>query len=426
MKSCHSFPESASSDGACLGAADPEVMAAIDAEYARQTETLEMIASENFAPPAVLEAQGSILTNKYAEGYPGKRYYGGCANVDTVERLAIERACRLFGAEAANVQPNAGSAANMAAYFALVEFGDPVMGMDLDAGGHLTHGAKVNFSGKYYRHRGYGLNPQTELLDYDALAAAAREHKPKLIMAGYSAYPRILDFARFREIANDVGAYLVVDMAHFAGLVAGGCYPNPAPFADLVTSTTHKTLRGPRSGFVVGKQEFIKKVDRVVFPGIQGGPLMHTIAAKAVTFKLAMAPAFQRYARQICLNARTLGEQLKSEGLRLVTGGTDNHLLLVDLTSFSITGAQAQELLEQAGVTVNKNKIPFDKRIATETSGVRIGTPALTTRGMKEAEMKTIGGWIGEALRHGQDASVLSRIRGQVQELCRQFPLFKE
>jgi len=425
LKPAYSFPKSAPEEEDGLREADPEIAAAIGAEYARQTETLEMIASENFASPAVLQAQGSVMTNKYAEGYPGKRYYGGCEHVDVAETLAIERVCKLYGAEAANVQPNAGSAANMAVYFALVNFGDPIMGMDLDAGGHLTHGYKVNFSGKYYNARSYGLDPKTELIDYDALAAAAREHKPKLIMAGYSAYPRVLDFARFREIANDVGAYLVVDMAHFAGLVAGECYPNPTPYAHVVTSTTHKTLRGPRSGFVIGKKEEMKKVDRIVFPGIQGGPLMHTIAAKAVTFRLAMQPEFKVYARQICANAKTLGERLKAEGVRLVTGGTDNHLLLVDLTPLGITGMQAQTALDKAGITVNKNKIPFDKRPATEASGVRIGTPALTTRGMKEGEMKIIGGWIGETLRNVDDEAVLGVIRGQVKEMCDQFPLFQ-
>ncbi len=408
-----------------LSTVDPEISGAIDAEYRRQTETLEMIASENFASPAVLEAQGSVLTNKYAEGYPGKRYYGGCVNADIVEQLAIDRACQLFGAEAANVQPNAGSAANMAAYFALIEFGDPVMGMDLDAGGHLTHGFKVNFSGKYYNARGYGLNPETERIDYDALAEAAREHKPKLLIAGYSAYPRVLDFARFREIADEVGAWLLVDMAHFAGLVAGGAYPNPVPYADLVTSTTHKTLRGPRSGFVLGRADLIKKVDRIIFPGIQGGPLMHTIAAKAVTFKLAMEPKFKEYAAQTVANARALGEALQAEGIRLVTGGTDNHLLLLDLTPLDVTGAVAEDVLERAGITTNKNKIPFDTRKATETSGIRIGTPALTTRGMGEDDMRRIGGFIGRALKNRDDDAILGNIRGQVNEMCAHYPLFR-
>ena len=408
-----------------IRAVDPEIADAISAETHRQLETLEMIASENFVSDAVRMAQASVLTNKYAEGYPSRRYYGGCVNVDVVETLAIERACALYGAEAANVQPNAGSPANMAVYFALLEHGDPILGMDLDAGGHLTHGYKVNFSGRFYNARGYGLDRQTELIDYDELARIAREHRPRLIIAGYSAYPRILDFARFREIADEVGAMLMVDMAHFAGLVAGGVYPNPVPWADVVTSTSHKTLRGPRSGFIVGREAIIKKVNRIVFPGIQGGPLMHTIAAKAIAFKEAMTDDFKTYSRQVVDNAQALGETLQAEGVRLVTGGTDNHLLLVDLTPLNLTGARAEAGLEEAGITVNKNKIPFDERPAMETSGIRIGTPALTTRGMKQDEMRAIGALIGRALRAIDDPQALDKIRLEVKELCSHYPLFQ-
>jgi glycine hydroxymethyltransferase len=405
---------------------DPQVAEAIELEYRRQTQTLEMIASENFASEAVLEAQGCLMTNKYAEGYPGKRYYGGCGNVDIVERLAIERAKALFGAEHANVQAHSGSQANMAVYFAFLQVGETMLGMNLAHGGHLTHGSPVNFSGKFFNVVPYGVDKTTETIDYDQLAALAREHKPKLIMAGGSAYPRVIDSEKFREVADEVGALLVVDMAHFAGLVAVGLHPSPVPHADIVTSTTHKTLRGPRSGFILCKEAYAKPIDKTIFPGIQGGPLMHVIAAKAVAFGLALQPEFKHYQEQIVTNARHLGEKLVEQGLRLVSGGTDTHLLLVDLTAFGITGRQAETLLEEAGITVNKNMIPFDTRKPVETSGIRIGTPALTTRGMKEPEMEQIAVWIGLVLKHSEDESIRKRVRSEVGELCSHFPLFKE
>ncbi len=405
---------------------DPQVAGAIELEYRRQTETLEMIASENFASQAVLEAQGCLMTNKYAEGYPGKRYYGGCVNVDIVERLAIERAKALFGAEHANVQAHSGSQANMAVYFAFLEVGATMLGMNLAHGGHLTHGSPVNFSGKFFNVVSYGVDKKTETIEYDQLAALAREHKPKLIMAGGSAYPRIIDCAKFREVADEVGALLVVDMAHFAGLVAAGLHPNPVPEADIVTSTTHKTLRGPRSGFILCKEAYGKAINRMIFPGIQGGPLMHVIAAKAVAFGQALQPEFKRYQTQIVKNAKHLGERLVEQGLRLVSGGTDTHLLLVDLTAFGITGREAENLLEEAGITVNKNMIPFDTRKPMETSGVRIGTPALTTRGMKEPEMKQIALWISQVLKHPEDEAMPRRVRSEVAELCSHFPLYQE
>ncbi len=405
---------------------DPQVAGAIELEYRRQTETLEMIASENFTSQAVLEAQGCLMTNKYAEGYPGKRYYGGCVNVDIVERLAIERAKALFGAEHANVQAHSGSQANMAVYFAFLEVGATMLGMSLAHGGHLTHGSPVNFSGKFFNVVSYGVDKKTERIDYDQLAALAREHKPKLIMAGGSAYPRIIDCAKFREVANEVGALLVVDMAHFAGLVAAGLHPNPVPDADIVTSTTHKTLRGPRSGFILCKKAYAKAIDKMIFPGIQGGPLMHVIAAKAVAFGQALQPEFKPYQTQIVKNAKHLGERLVEQGLRLVSGGTDTHLLLVDLTAFGITGRQAENVLEEAGITVNKNMIPFDTRKPMEASGIRIGTPALTTRGMKEPEMKQIALWISQVLKEPENEAIRRRVQSEVAEMCSRFPLYQE
>jgi glycine hydroxymethyltransferase len=401
---------------------DPAVWEAIEGERRRQQEGLEMIASENYTSPAVLAAQGSVLTNKYAEGYPGRRYYGGCEFVDQVERLAIERAKQLFGAEFANVQPHSGAQANMAVYFACLQPGDTILAMDLAHGGHLTHGMRLNFSGKLYRVVGYTVHPETERIDFDQVARLAREHRPKLIVAGASAYPRQIDFGRFAEIARQVGALLMVDMAHIAGLVAARLHPDPVPVADFVTSTTHKTLRGPRSGFILGKEEWGQKINQAVFPGIQGGPLMHVIAAKAVAFGEALRPEFRQYARQIILNAQTLAEELLRAGFRLVTGGTDNHLILVDVTPRGLTGKLAEKALERAGITVNKNLIPFDKRPPLDPSGLRIGTPALTTRGMKEAEMRQIARWIDEVLREPDNETVLSRVREQVRELCRQFP----
>ncbi|RUM28344.1 MAG: serine hydroxymethyltransferase, partial [Aquifex sp.] len=367
---------------------DPEVFEAVVKEYERQFYNLEMIASENFTSLAVMEATGSVLTNKYAEGLPGKRYYGGCEYVDIVENLAIERAKKLFGAEHANVQPHSGSQANMAVYFAVLNPGDTIMGMDLAHGGHLTHGAKVNFSGKLYNVIHYGVNPETELIDYDQLYKLAKEHKPKLIVGGASAYPRVFDWAKMREIADEVGALFMVDMAHYAGLIAGGVYPNPVPYAQFVTSTTHKTLRGPRSGFILTTKEYAKVIDKSVFPGIQGGPLMHVIAAKAVAFKEAMTEEFKDYARQVVKNARVLAEELKKYGFKIVTGGTDSHIVLVDLRNKNIIGKDAEKALERAGITVNKNAVPFDPLPPTKTSGIRIGTAALTTRGMKEDEMR--------------------------------------
>ncbi|NPB06871.1 MAG: serine hydroxymethyltransferase [Aquificae bacterium] len=405
---------------------DPEVFQAVAKELERQFYNLEMIASENFTSLAVMEATGSVLTNKYAEGLPGKRYYGGCEFVDVVENLAIERAKKLFGAEHANVQPHSGSQANMAVYFAVLEPGDTIMGMDLAHGGHLTHGAKVNFSGKLYRVVHYGVNPKTELIDYDQLYRLAKEHKPKLIVGGASAYPRTFDWAKMREIADEVGALFMVDMAHYAGLIAGGVYPNPVPYAQFVTSTTHKTLRGPRSGFILTTKEFAKAVDKAVFPGIQGGPLMHVIAAKAVAFKEAMSDEFKAYAEQVVKNARVLAEELVRAGFRVVTGGTDSHIVLVDLRDKGITGKEAEKALEQAGITVNKNAVPFDPLPPTKTSGIRIGTAALTTRGMKEDEMRLIARWITEVLNALDDEKTQERVRAQVRELCERFPLYPE
>ncbi len=409
-----------------LKAVDPEVYQAVVNEYRRQFYHLELIASENFTSLAVMEAQGSVLTNKYAEGLPKKRYYGGCEFVDVVEELAIERAKKLFGAEHANVQPHSGSQANMAVYMAVLKPGDTIMGMDLAHGGHLTHGAKVNFSGKLYHVVYYGLNPERELIDYDQVYKLAKEHKPKLIVAGASAYPRVIDWARFKEIANEVGAYLMVDMAHYAGLIAGGVYPNPVPYAEFVTSTTHKTLRGPRSGFILCKGEFAKDIDKSVFPGIQGGPLMHVIAAKAVAFKEAMSEEFKAYARQVVLNAQAMAEEFIRLGFKVVSGGTDSHIVLLDLRNKGITGKQAEDALGRANITVNKNAVPFDPLPPTKTSGIRIGTPAMTTRGMKEEEMRLIAKLIGEVLNNIEDEKTIEKVRLQVTELCEQFPLYPE
>jgi glycine hydroxymethyltransferase len=405
-----------------LKIADPEVWQAIEGERRRQQEGLELIASENYASPAVLAAQGSVLTNKYAEGLPGKRYYGGCEYVDQVEQLARDRLLRLFRAERANVQPHSGAQANMAVYYACLEPGDTLLAMDLAHGGHLTHGMKLNFSGRFYRVISYGVRPDTEQIDFDQVARLAREHRPRLVVAGASAYPREIDFARFAEICQEVGAWLLVDMAHIAGLVAAEQHASPVPFADFVTSTTHKTLRGPRGGFILCKQNWIQRINQAVFPGIQGGPLMHVIAAKAVAFGEALRPEFRAYAAQIIANARTLAYELQRQGFRLVSGGTDNHLLLVDVASQGLSGKVAEEALDAAGITVNKNKIPFDPRPPLDPSGIRIGTPAVTTRGMREPEMRTIAAWIAEVLRHPQEQEVLQRIRGAVRELCQQFP----
>jgi glycine hydroxymethyltransferase len=402
--------------------ADPEVWQAIAAERRRQQTGLEMIASENYTSPAILAAQGSVLTNKYAEGYPGRRYYGGCEFVDVAEKLAIDRALKLFGAEHANVQPHSGAQANMAVYFACLAPGDTILAMNLAHGGHLTHGMHLNFSGKLYRVAPYGVRADTERIDMDEVAALAREHKPKLIVAGASAYPRVLDFAAFAEVAKSTGALLMVDMAHIAGLVAADQHPSPVPWADFVTSTTHKTLRGPRSGFILCKKEWAAKVNQSVFPGMQGGPLMHVIAAKAIGFGEALRPEFRSYASQVIANARTVAHELTERGFRLVSGGTDNHLMLVDVTSRGLTGKVAERALDAAGITVNRNGIPFDKRPPLDPSGIRIGTPALTTRGMREPEMRTIAGWIADVLARTEDEGLQVRVRGAVEELGKQFP----
>jgi glycine hydroxymethyltransferase len=405
-----------------LQQADPAVWQAIQGERRRQQDGLEMIASENYTSPAVMAAQGSELTNKYAEGYPGKRYYGGCEFVDQVEQLAQQRLKQLFGAPCANVQPHSGAQANMAVFLAVLNPGDTILGMDLSHGGHLTHGMKLNFSGKYFHVISYGVHRQTERIDYDQLAALAREHRPKLVIAGASAYPREIDFARFGEICHEVGALLLVDMAHIAGLVAAKRHADPIPYAQFVTSTTHKTLRGPRGGFILCQPEWEKKVNSAVFPGVQGGPLMHVIAAKAVAFHEALQPSYRTYIDQVVANAQTLAEELQRHGFRIVSGGTDNHLLLVDVRPRGLTGQVAETTLDQAGITVNKNKIPFDERPALDPSGIRIGTPALTTRGMKQEEMRTIARWMHEALTAATDLDKLRRIRSEVSELCRQFP----
>jgi glycine hydroxymethyltransferase len=401
---------------------DPEVWQAIAAERRRQQTGLEMIASENYTSPAVLAAQGSELTNKYAEGYPGKRYYGGCEFVDVAERLAIERALKLFGADHANVQPHSGAQANMAVYFACLDPGDPILAMNLAHGGHLTHGMHLNFSGKFYRVHHYGVRKDNERIDFDQVASLAREHRPKLIVAGASAYSRVIDFGRFAEICKEVKALLMVDMAHIAGLVAADQHPSPVPWADFVTSTTHKTLRGPRAGFVLCRKDWAAKVNQTVFPGIQGGPLMHVIAAKAIAFREALQPSFRGYAAQTIANARTVAHELERAGFRLVSGGTDNHLLLVDVTSKGLTGRQAERTLDAAGITVNRNGIPFDTRPPLDPSGIRIGTPALTTRGMREPEMRRIAGWMAEVLAAPDDGAVQKRVRGAVEEMCAAFP----
>lgn len=407
-----------------LSQVDPEIAAIIQSETRRQEDGLELIASENFVSPAVMEATGSVLTNKYAEGYPGKRYYGGCEEVDKAETLAIERVKKLFGAEAANVQPHSGSQANMAAFMCLMKPGELMLTLDLNSGGHLTHGATFNFSGKQYKVAHYGLEKDTERIDYAQVEALAKEHKPRLIIAGGSAYPRILDFPRFKAIADSVGAALLVDMAHIAGLIAGGVHPSPVPFADVVTSTTHKTLRGPRSGVILSREQYAKSINSQVFPGIQGGPMMHTIAAKAIAFHEALQPAFKDYAKQVVDNAQALAEGLKGQGLRLCSGGTDNHLMLVDLRAKKVTGKVAEEVLNKAGITVNKNQIPFDPEKPTISSGVRVGTPALTTRGLKTADMAMVAKFIGKALDHASDDAVLNTVRAEVSEFTRSFPLY--
>src|SRR5271156_7137547 len=404
-----------------LAAVDPDIYAAIQHEVERQHGRLELIASENFTSEAVLEATGSVFTNKYAEGYPGKRYYGGCEFADVVETLARERAKQLFGAEHANVQPHSGSQANAAAYMTLLQPGDTVLGLDLAHGGHLTHGHKLNFSGKLYRIVGYQVRQDTEVIDYDELEALALREKPKAIVGGGSAYPRQFDFARMRDIADKVGAYLMIDMAHFAGLVAGGVHPSPVPHAHVVTTTTHKTLRGPRSGLILCRQEFAAGIDRSVFPGQQGGPLMHIIAAKAVAFKEALEPDFAAYAAQIVANAKVLATAMSDEGYRVISGGTDTHLMLIDVFQKGILGSEAENALHAAGITVNKNAIPYDTNPPMKPSGICIGTPALTTRGMKETEMKVIAGWIAQALEKRNDAAALANIRGQVLELAEKF-----
>jgi glycine hydroxymethyltransferase len=409
-----------------LHEADPQVAAAIDNEARRQHEGLELIASENFVSEAILEAAGSVFTNKYAEGYPGKRYYGGCEYADVVENLARDRAKQLFRAEYVNVQPHAGSQANMEAYAAILQPGDTILGLNLAHGGHLTHGHHLNFSGKTYKIVPYGVTKETETIDYDELEALAEKERPKLIIGGGSAYPRVIDFARMRQIADKVGALFLVDMAHFAGLVAGGAHPSPVPHAHIVTSTTHKTLRGPRAGMILAKAEFGAAIDKVVFPGMQGGPLVHIIAAKAICFQEALQPEFRDYTKQVVANAKVLAQTLADEGFRIISGGTDTHLMLVDVFSKGMLGSDAEKALGEAGITVNKNAIPFDTNPPMKPSGIRLGSPALTTRGMKETEMKQVGRWIAEALLQRSDAAVLAKVRKQVLDLCEAFPLYAE
>lgn len=403
---------------------DPEIYQAIEDEKRRERECLELIASENFVSDAVMEAQRSVMTNKYAEGYPGKRYYGGCQFVDVAERLAIERTKKLFGCEHVNVQPHSGTQANMAVYFAALDMGDTMLSMQLPHGGHLSHGSPVSFSGRYFNVAFYGVDRETERIDYNEVLRIAKEHRPKLIVCGASAYPRIIDFKKFKEIADEVGAYLLADIAHIAGLVAVRLHPDPLPHCNFVTTTTHKTLRGPRSGVIMCKEKHAKMIDKTVFPGIQGGPFMHTIAAKAVCFALALRPDFKEYQKRTIENAKTLAEGLQEEGFRLISGGTDNHLMLVDLTEKDITGKDAEEALGRARIVVNKNTIPFDKRSPFITSGLRMGTPAVTTRGMKEEEMRQIAKWIGKILKDIKDEKIINEIKEEVKNLCNQFPLF--
>ncbi len=402
---------------------DPDVWAAIAGEIKRQEEGLEMIASENYTSPAVMQAVGSVLTNKYAEGYPGRRYYGGCQCVDVVEDLARDRAKQLFGAQHANVQPHSGSQANLCVYLTALEVGDTVLGLDLAHGGHLTHGMKLNISGRLYHFLNYGVRREDHRIDFDQVAKLAREHKPKLIVAGASAYPREIPHDKFAQIARDCGAKLFVDMAHYAGLVAAGLHNNPVPLADFVTTTTHKTLRGPRGGLTMCREEYAKDLDRNLFPGIQGGPLMHVVAGKAVCFGEALRPDFKEYAKQIIANAKVLAEALLAGGVRLVSGGTDNHLMLVDVTPLGLGGKKAEEVLDQCGITVNKNMIPFDERKPMDPSGIRVGTPALTTRGMGTEEMRRVGAWMIEALKGADDAKTIARIRGEIATLCESFPV---
>ena len=410
-------------ENSVIQAKDPDVWNSICDERVRQAEGLELIASENYTSEAIMEAAGTVLTNKYAEGYPGRRYYGGCEHVDTVENIARKRACELFGAEHANVQPHAGSQANMAVYLTVMKPGDTVLAMDLAHGGHLTHGMRLNFSGKLYNTAHYGVRKEDHRIDFDQVAALAKEHKPKMIIAGASAYPREIDHAKFADIAKEHGATLMVDMAHYAGLVAGGVHNSPIPVADFVTTTTHKTLRGPRSGLVMCKKEYAKDIDRSVFPGMQGGPLMHIVAAKAICFGEALQPNFKQYAEQVVANAKTLAETLIAGGLRLVSGGTDNHLMLCDMTALRLSGDIGETALDKAGITVNKNMSPFDERKPMDPSGVRIGTAALTTRGMKQDEMKQVGTWILEALKHHDSDTELARIRATIAEFAINFPV---
>ncbi|MCS6286064.1 MAG: serine hydroxymethyltransferase [Nitrospira sp.] len=407
-----------------LKSTDPDVYAAIEAEEIRQHDKLLLIASENFASPAVLAAQGSIMTNKYAEGYPGKRYYGGCQHVDTVEDLAIQRAKELFGAEHVNVQPHSGSSANMAAYLSVLKPGDTILGMDLAQGGHLTHGSKVSFSGMLFKAFSYGVDRQTERIDYDAVQKLAEECRPRMLVVGASAYARILDFPRFQQIAKSVGAYLMVDIAHIAGLIAAGLHPNPVPYADFVTTTTHKTLRGPRAGIVMCKAEHAKAVDKIIFPGLQGGPLMHVIAAKAVALKEALSPSFKKYQQQVVANARVLAQGLLDRGYKIVSGGTDTHLFLVNLTNKGITGKEADAALDAAGIILNKNAVPYDEKPPAVASGIRIGSPIVSTRGMREAEMKEIVELIDRVLQNRQNAAVLEEVRAHAKALCGRFPIF--
>ena len=409
-----------------LKTVDPEIQKAIDQELSRQREKLEMIASENIVSTAVMQAQGSILTNKYAEGYPGKRYYGGCEYVDIVEQLAIDRAKKLFGAEYANVQPHSGAQANTAVYFALLEPGDTILGMNLTDGGHLTHGSPVNISGKYFKIIPYGVDKETERIDYDELERLAKEHQPKLIVGGASAYSRIIDFERMAQIAKSVGAYFMVDMAHIAGLVAAGLHPSPVPYADVVTTTTHKTLKGPRGGLILCRDaEFGKQFNKAIFPGIQGGPLMHVVAAKAVAFKEALSDEFKVYQQQVLDNAKALSDELVKKGFRIVSGGTDNHLMLVDLRSKNITGKEAQFLLDEIGITANRNTIPFEPLSPFVTSGIRLGTPALTTRGLKEEDIREVADIIADVIENREDSAVIEAAKAKVQAICKKFPLYE-